>query len=157
MFDSGGRLGLVALLLVTLGAAAPCPALEPVSLSRHIFRVDAPPAGTTISSLDSGILDSLCRDDDGCSLSVRSQTTVGIRASEWRFYLSDTNSWSTSASNTLKSDDDDLAEFAGELDGNGATCVVTDGESMSADIGLGFWIIVETTALPATCLVVLGD
>ena len=130
---------------------------EPVNLSRYVLKTVA--SGTTSAvTIDQAILDAFCKDDDGCALGLQSETSVGLRASEWRLTLSQNFlAWSTSYSSDLMSDNDATSHTAGRVEGHGAACYVTDADlATGLDTTTGFTLVL-TAASYATCAVILTD
>jgi hypothetical protein len=157
-----GSKGLAAIRVLGVGWLACALPLsgEGVNLSRYRLPIQAPGFTSEISPVSPVVLDEFCRDDDGCAVSLRTETALGLRASEWRLYLSATNSWSTSNDKFLRFDDDTTKDFAGEVTGNSADCSLNDGEGIDAggDGAVGFGLQLQTLSeLSATCVLVLTD
>jgi hypothetical protein len=113
--------------------------------------------------VDPDRLEEFCRDDDGCMVSLRSESdapTPVFRASEWRVYLSGTSAWSSSINTSLKTDGDNAGESGASVNGPEGVCSFWDSDDLAGnDAYEGFTLFVASLLADTTitCVMVLSD
>jgi len=140
-------------------------ALEGPTLSRYAVHVSG--TGSLIANLDQTILETLCKDEDGCEVSLEIEGGV----EPGHFFLSREERLRLALQPAHESWSDGNAGAATGIDGNGSvedvaslsdsggnvTCRFDDGEGASDD-GVGFSLILSgTQASTAQCSLVLSD
>jgi hypothetical protein len=150
---------VVALIVLPVGAQ-PVLAGEEVNMSRYKATVADPPGlpGTTLV-VDNAILNDLCRDDDGCSVTLRLETASVIDAYTNHLFFSESSlRWKGAPASPCANFCVDGNGFGGPLmgigDGSNYSCIFSDGEDTGGGDLVEGWRVL---ALGATCVLVVVD
>ena len=130
-------------------------AAEEFNLSR--YKLTMPVAGTySVSTVDPVPFDALCRDDDGCTVTIRVEGPSVMRGASTKLFLSADSRWS--ANGETHSDGDDNAEFPLDVNLPDNHCFLSDADVFAADPVIGFALWAQSdNAVPPTCVMVLED
>ncbi len=129
-----------------------------VTMSRYVLSVNN---SAPLYFVDHPPIDSLCKDEDGCgvTLSLESTSSDVTVAAETRLrlaLLADHFSWSSGANSGR--DDDDVKNPVTEITGDSITCTFSDAEEGNADNAVGFSLhATGPNVAAAVCTLVLTD
>jgi hypothetical protein len=148
------------LLLALTLLAPPVSALDGPTMSRFEIHVTS---GSPVFNLDQTLVDSLCRDEDGCDavLSLESTAQDWVLMQRVRLNLPLLNSLHSWSTGTIHGQDHNTTkeQVAGVSHGgvNAATCGFNDADGPADDSDTDFGFSVQATGANAVCDLVLID
>lgn len=145
---------LLAVLVVGVLVPTESVAGESVNQSRLRF-VALPNASLSISDTD---LADLCRDEDGCTLTLLLSNASLTYVDMQRFFLNATPPYWATPLIQNTSDNNGSGAFLLNAAGSGHTCFFSDGEAGGPDVALGYRLgFIMDVGNPATCVMTVID
>lgn len=130
-------------------------AAEEFNLSRYKLTLQVASSYSSVP-VDPVPFDALCRDDDGCTVSIRLEGPSVMSGASTRLFLSADPRWS--ANGATHSDGDGNVDYPLDVDLPDNHCFLSDADVFIGDpeIGFALWSQSNNVLLP-TCVMVLED